>query len=71
MVHGTPESRMYPLSGYFLVTYNWMMKLVLRFTLKKLEELSFKKIIPKFIDRTFQGFLFGNFRKMAIAIGFT
>ena len=38
------------------ITCNWLMKLVLRFTLEKLEKLSFKKIIPKFVDGNFRDF---------------
>ena len=32
------------------ITCNWMMKLVLRFTLEKLEKLRFQEIIPKFFS---------------------
>ena len=31
------------------ITYNWHMKLVLGFTLKKLEKISFQKIVPKLL----------------------
>ena len=45
------------------------MKLVLRFTLEKLEKLSLQKIIPKLYDGTSQDFLSGKFQNMMKGIG--
>ena len=38
------------------ITQNWLMKIVLRFTLEKLKKLSFQKIIPKCFEATFRNF---------------
>ena len=45
------------------ITYNWLMMLVLKFTLEKLEKLSFKKIIPKYFDGTFQDIVLESWKK--------
>ena len=35
------------------ITCDWLMMLVLRFTLENFEKLGFQKIIPEFFDGTF------------------
>ena len=45
------------------ITCHWLMKLVLRFTLKKLQNSSFQKIILKFLNKTFSS-LFDFFWKV-------
>ena len=41
-------------------TYDWLIKLVLRLTLGKLDKLTFQKILLRFFDRTFQDFFLGG-----------
>ena len=45
------------------ITCNWLIKLYLRFNFKKLEKLSFQKIIPKFFDGTSWDFLLESSNK--------
>jgi len=46
------------------ITSNWLMDLVLIFTLQKSEKLDLKKNIPKFFDGTFREFFLESFKKL-------